>query len=185
MTTTIWLAIELALLSFPGYRAMIVWLGTGQREIQPAHNIVWTLTGALLPDRYWWEARNEQMSAQEKQDLLTRITSAPGPSSAESLHCPLGGTEVPRAWTLAAGGQSAVAPGSRQPGHGPPPERSRLRASPRPDARRRQLLATRFLPGLHARAQAPEARRAALAPCPPYRAPAATDPAQGLGNRRP
>ena len=109
--TTIWLAIGLALLSFLGYRAIKIWLDTGRRETQPARRVVWALTGALFPDRYWWEARIEQMSAKEKQDLLAHGTGAWGPSSADSLHCPLCGSEVSRAWTLAVGGQPTVARG--------------------------------------------------------------------------
>ena len=111
MTTTIWLAVGLVLLGFLGYRAGRVWLDTGGRDLQAARRLGWVLMGAIFPDRYWWEARIEQMSDQEKQDLLARSTSALDLSRADGLHCPLCGAEVPCAWTLAADGRPTVAPG--------------------------------------------------------------------------
>lgn len=111
MTTIIWLVIGLALLGFLGYRAGRVWLDTGRRDLEPARRVGWALAGAIVPDRYWWEARIEQMPAREKEELLAQETGALGLSRADSQRCPLCSAEVPGAWTLEAGDRPVVAPG--------------------------------------------------------------------------
>jgi hypothetical protein len=111
MTTTLWLAIGLALLAFVGYRAGRVWLDTGQRSLDPARRVGWALVGALFPDRYWWAARIEAMTVRQREELLVQETGDLGLSRADNLTCPLCGTEVPRAWALDAGNRPTVAPG--------------------------------------------------------------------------
>jgi hypothetical protein len=111
MTTTIWLAIGLSLLVFFGYRAGRVWLDTGRRDLQPARRVGWALLGALFPDRYWWEARIEAMSDQEREELLVQGTSDLGLGRADSLRCPLCRAEVRRAWSLDADSRATVGPG--------------------------------------------------------------------------
>jgi hypothetical protein len=74
----------------------------------------WAVAGSFRPDRYWWDARIEALSAPEQKELLTRETAALGLLRADSVHCPLCGAEVPHAWTLRSGGRPAVAPGPIQ-----------------------------------------------------------------------
>ena len=111
MTTTLWLAIGLALLAFFGYRAARVWLDTGERSLDPARRVGWALVGTLFPDRYWWAARIEAMTVREREEVLAQGTSDLGLNRAGSLRCPLCGTEVPRAWALDAGHYPTIAPG--------------------------------------------------------------------------
>jgi hypothetical protein len=106
-----WLAVILPVVGCLAYRGGRVWVDAGQRGFEPARRLGWALLGAVAPARYWWGARIEALSPEERDDLLARETAALGLSRADSLRCPLCGTEVPGAWTLSPGGRPIVAPG--------------------------------------------------------------------------
>jgi hypothetical protein len=103
------LAIGLVGLTFLGYRAGRIWLDARERDLDLPTRLRWALSGAVAPSHYWWGARIDAMSPGQQADLLADETKALGLSRADSLRCPLCGTEVPHAWTLAPGGQPAVA----------------------------------------------------------------------------
>ena len=106
----LWLAVGLGLLTFLGYRAGRAWLDAGRRGYTPVQRLGQSLAGAVLPDRYWWGARIETMSGEERDDLLVHETAALGLARADSQPCPLCGAEVPRAWTLDAVGDATTGP---------------------------------------------------------------------------
>ena len=111
MMVYVYLAIGLGLLGFLGYRGGRVWLDVRQRHLPAARRVSLALVGAIAPDRYWWRARIETLSQEERDDLLARETAALGLSRADSVRCPLCSAEVPHAWTLTADGEPTVAPG--------------------------------------------------------------------------
>jgi hypothetical protein len=111
MNDIIWLALGLATLGFLARRAQRVWVDAGQRGFDPARRAGWALLGAVVPSRYWWGARIETLSPQERSGLLARETGTLGLSRTDSLHCPLCGAEVPHAWALTSDGRPTVAPG--------------------------------------------------------------------------
>ena len=106
----LWLAVGLGMLALLGYRAGRVWLDARQRWYTMAPRLGWSLVGAVSPDRYWWEARIEAMSGEERDGLLNRETTALGLSRIDSQCCPLCGAEVPRAWALDAAGDATTGP---------------------------------------------------------------------------
>jgi hypothetical protein len=112
MYSSYWLVLGLAALglSFMAWRAMRVWVDAGRRCLDPVRRIGWALIGAVAPSRYWWRARIEALSAQEQADLLVRETTALGLSHTDGQRCPLCGSEIPCAWTLAIDGHVTVAP---------------------------------------------------------------------------
>ena len=111
MTGLIWLAIALTLLGLLVYRAGRVWLDASRRQGTSLHRLGWALRGAITPNRYWWRERIQAMSPDERDNLLVSETAALGLSRADSLHCPLCGTEIPGAWALTADSRPTVAPG--------------------------------------------------------------------------
>ena len=111
MMSYFWIAIGLTAFAFFGYRALRIWLDSGWRGFPIAHRLGWALRGAIVPSRYWWEARIEALSPQEREQLLAREMEALGLSRADSLRCPLCKAEVPRAWALSSAGQPTVARG--------------------------------------------------------------------------
>ena len=113
MSSYLWLAVGLAVLIFLACRAGRVWIDGGRRGI--THRLRWTLVGTVSPSRYWWGARIQALSPQERDDLLTRQTAELGLSRADSLRCPLCHSEMPHAWTLTREGRATVAPGAKCP----------------------------------------------------------------------
>ena len=111
MNSYLWLAVGLAALVFLAYRAGRIWRDAGQHGV--AHRLRWTLVGTIAPSRYWWGARIETLSPQERTDLLARGTAELGLNRADSLRCPLCRAEVAHAWTLARDGRATAAPGSK------------------------------------------------------------------------
>jgi hypothetical protein len=114
MYSSYWLALGLAslgLFSLVVWRAIRVWVDSGRRGLDPARRIGWALMGAVAPSRYWWQARIEALSAQEKANLLARETTVLGLSHADGQRCPLCDSEIPGAWTLTLNGHATVAPG--------------------------------------------------------------------------
>jgi hypothetical protein len=109
--TYAWLAIGLAVLGFGAYRAGHIWIDAGRRGMEPWSRLARALWGAIIPSSYWWGTRIEALSPEEQVDLLIQGTEALGLDHADSLRCPLCGTEVPHAWTLDAGSQPSVARG--------------------------------------------------------------------------
>jgi hypothetical protein len=110
MSSTVWLAFVLAL-AFVIYRAGRIWLDASRRGFDPAQRFGWSCIGAILPARYWWQARIEALSPQERAVLVARETASLGLSCADSLRCPLCSAEVAHAWTLGRDGRPTVAPG--------------------------------------------------------------------------
>jgi hypothetical protein len=106
-----WLVTGLGLLGFLGYRAGRIWQDARQRRFPPSLRWKWALAGSLRPNFYWWRARIEALSPDEQAKLAAHETAALGLSRADSEHCPLCGTEVPRAWIVGPDGRSAVAHG--------------------------------------------------------------------------
>ncbi len=104
------MGIGLCVLAFLGYRAGRVWLDAGPRGYTIAPRLGWSLAGAVVPDRYWWAARIEAMSGEERNELLNRETAALGLDQADGQHCPLCGAEVPHAWALDAAGDATTGP---------------------------------------------------------------------------
>jgi hypothetical protein len=111
MMSYLWLAIGLAAPAFFGYRAVRIWLDSGRRGFPIATRLRWAFYGAVVPSRYWWDARIDALSPQEREDLLARETEALGLGRADSLRCPLCKAEVPHAWTLISPGRPSVARG--------------------------------------------------------------------------
>jgi len=111
MGELIWAALALGVLGFLGYRAGRVWVDASRRGFPLARRLGWALLGAVVPSRYWWGARIEALSPDERDELLARETEALGLSRADSLRCPLCGAEVPGAWTLTPDGRPTVARG--------------------------------------------------------------------------
>jgi hypothetical protein len=107
----LWLVIGSGLLGFLGYRAGRVWLDAGQRGFEPARRLGWALFGAVASARYWWGARIEALSTQERDALLVCETKTLGLGRADSIRCPLCNAEVSRAWTLTSTGRPTVGPG--------------------------------------------------------------------------
>ena len=107
----LWLGIGLCVLAFLGYRAGRAWLDAGRRKYASVQRLGWALAGTVMPDRYWWGARIEAMSGEERDEVLDHETAALDLAQADSQHCPLCGAEVPHAWTLDAGGDPTT--GSR------------------------------------------------------------------------
>lgn len=111
MINYVWLVIGLAGVGLLAYRAGRIWIDAGKRGFRPARRLGWALWGAIIPARYWWGARVDACSPDERAELMVRETAALGLTRADSLCCPLCEAEVPKAWTLTAGGQPAVASG--------------------------------------------------------------------------
>jgi len=109
MSDYLWLVPALGLLTFMACRAAPIWLDCRWRSVP--RRWYWTLAGIVAPSRYWWRARIEAMSPDEQADVLARETAKLGLSRADSLRCPLCGTDVPHAWTLDAEGRPMIAPG--------------------------------------------------------------------------
>lgn len=103
--------IGLAILAFLLYRAVPIWIDSGRRGVQLARRLYWALAGTVVPSRYWWKARIEAMSPDERADLLMRETAASRWARVDSLRCPLCGAEVPHAWSLDPDGHPTVSPG--------------------------------------------------------------------------
>lgn len=93
-----------AALGFLVWRGARIWKDSGDAG--------WALQGAIVPSRYWWGARLEATSPQEREDLVLREIEALGLSHADSEKCPLCGAEIPQAWKLDQEGKPTVAPGS-------------------------------------------------------------------------
>jgi len=114
MSGLIGLAIGLAVLALLLARAVPIWMDSGRHRVQLAHRLYGILVGIVAPSRYWWGARVEAMSPDERADLLAGETAALALAHADSLRCPLCSAEVPHAWALDAKGRLAVAPGPIQ-----------------------------------------------------------------------
>jgi hypothetical protein len=114
MSNYVWLAFTLAILALVGYRAGRIWLDASQHGFSLLRRLGWACLGALLPSLYRWGARIKALSPQEQADLLARETASTGLTHADSVRCPLCGSEVPRAWTLDRDGRPTVAPGPIQ-----------------------------------------------------------------------
>ena len=111
----VWLGLGLlAVLGFLGWRGGRVWIDAGRRDLPILRRVGWALRGALAPSDYWWGARVEAMPPAEQAGLLARETAALGLDRADGLPCPLCGTEVPGAWTLADDGRPAIGAGPVQ-----------------------------------------------------------------------
>lgn len=106
MTAIVWMAIGLGLVGMAVYRAGRVWLDAGPLAPGLGPRLHWTLLGTILPARYWWGARIEALTAEDRKDLLVRETAALGLGRADAERCPLCRTEIPGAWTLTAGKQA-------------------------------------------------------------------------------
>jgi len=111
MSNVIWWAIGLAALAWCAFRAAPIWMDSGRRGARAVERLRWALVGIVAPPRYWWQARVEAMSPEEQSDLLAHETAALGLDRADSLWCPLCGTQVSHAWTLDADGYPTAAPG--------------------------------------------------------------------------
>jgi len=111
MDIYLWLVPLLAALGFLAYRAGRIWIDAGWRGLASAPRLGWALLGAVAPARYWWGARIDALSPEERADILARETEALGLSRADSLRCPLCGAEIPHAWMLGPDGRPTVAPG--------------------------------------------------------------------------
>ena len=111
MSSTEWLAFALGALAFLIYRAGCIWLDASRRGFSLARRFGWSCIGAILPARYWWQARIEALSPQERADLVARETASLGLSRADGLRCPLCNAEIAQAWTLGGDGRPTVAPG--------------------------------------------------------------------------
>ncbi len=107
----LWIVIGLSMLGFLVQRGGRVWLDARRRGSGTTQAVGWALMGAVAPARYWWDARITALPTAEREDLLARGTRALGLSRADSLPCPLCGTEIPSAWTVTRDGRPAVAPG--------------------------------------------------------------------------
>ena len=107
----LWLSVGLAALGFLAYHAGRVWIDAGRRGFGPARRLSWALLGAVVPSRYWWGARVEALSPDERAALLAQETATLGLSRADGLRCPLCAAEIPRAWALTPDGHPTVAPG--------------------------------------------------------------------------
>jgi hypothetical protein len=109
----LWLPIGLAALGlgFLAYRAGRVWIDADRRGFGLTRRLGWALLGSVIPSRYWWGARVEALSPEERADLLARETAALGLSRADGLRCPLCRAEVVHAWALTPDGHPTVAPG--------------------------------------------------------------------------
>lgn len=107
----LWLVIGLGVLGLFAFRAGRVWLDAGKRGFEPVRRFGWSLFGGIASTRYWWGARIEALSAQERNALLVSETETLGLSRADSVRCPLCTAEVPRAWTLTSAGHPTVASG--------------------------------------------------------------------------
>ena len=92
-----------------GWRA---WLDTGRFGWPPARRLGWALVGAVAPSRYWWGARLDAFPAEDRAAVLGYETRLLGLERADSLRCPLCGTEIPGAWAVDPDGRVTVAPGS-------------------------------------------------------------------------
>ena len=114
MSNTLWLVIALGALSLMIYRAGRIWQDAGQRGLSLRQRLGWSCFGAMVPSRYWWRARIGTLPPQEQAELLACETASLGLTRADSLWCPLCGTEVERAWTLDCDGRPTVAPGPVQ-----------------------------------------------------------------------
>lgn len=101
----------LAILSYLVFRGVRIWRDAGSRGLSARQKIGWAMIGALLPGRYWWEARIAAMSPEEQRDLLAQETAKLGLSRAGGQVCPLCGAEIARAWALTAAGEPGIAPG--------------------------------------------------------------------------
>ena len=108
----LWLSIGLAMLAFMSWRAIPIWIDGNRRGVK--RRLYWALVGIAAPARYWWGTRIETMPESERADLLARETAARRLTRADSLHCPLCGAEVTRAWALDSQGRPTVAPGPVQ-----------------------------------------------------------------------
>jgi hypothetical protein len=106
-----WIVIGLGLLGLFAYRAGRVWQDAGKRGFETARRLGWALFGGIASARYWWGARIDALSAQERDALLISETETLGLSRADSVRCPLCTAEVPRAWTLTPAGHPTVGPG--------------------------------------------------------------------------
>ena len=105
MMSYLWLAIGFAALAFFGYRAVRIWLDARRRGFPSARRLGWALYGAIVPSRYWWDARIDALPPQEREALLARETEALDLGRADSLRCPLCKAEVPHAWALSSAGR--------------------------------------------------------------------------------
>jgi len=114
MIDYLWLTAALAALGFLAYRAAHVWIDAGRRGFGLTRRLGWALLGSVAPSRYWWGARVDALSLEERADLLARETVALGLSRADGLRCPLCRAEVVRAWALTPDGRPTVAPGPIQ-----------------------------------------------------------------------
>ncbi len=106
----LWLVIGLGMLVLFAIRARRVWLDTGKRGFEPVRRLGWAFIGSVAPAPYWWGARIEALSAQERDALLASETEALGLSRADSVRCPLCTAEVSHAWTLTPAGHPTVGP---------------------------------------------------------------------------
>ena len=106
-----WLVLGFGLLGLFAYRAGSVWQDTGKRRFGLKRRFGWALFGSIAPARYWWGARLEALSTQERDALLVRETKTLGLSRADGVRCPLCTVEISHAWTLTCAGRPTVSPG--------------------------------------------------------------------------
>jgi hypothetical protein len=111
MIDYLWLVFGLLLVGLFTYRGRLVWMDAGRWGFEPPHRLLWALKGIVFPASYWWGARIEVMPSREQQELLAEETAALSLSRVDAERCPLCQAEVPRAWTLSAGGKPTVALG--------------------------------------------------------------------------
>jgi hypothetical protein len=103
-------ALAVAGLGLLAWRAVRIWIDAG-RVTGPAERLGWALWGSLIPSRYWWGARIEAMSPDQKQRLLAREISYLRLDHAAAERCPLCAAQIPQAWSLDEAGKVTVAPG--------------------------------------------------------------------------
>jgi hypothetical protein len=103
------LTVPIALLAFLTFRARRIWRDTGLRRLSLIDRLRWTCQGALQPSRYWWQARIDTLSLEERQELLIRGSHEIGLGRADSVRCPLCKEEVPNAWAITETGETSVA----------------------------------------------------------------------------
>jgi hypothetical protein len=109
MMSYLWLAIGFAALAFFGCRAVRIGLDSRRWGFPSAHRLGWALCGAIVPSRYWWDARIDALPPHEREALLACETEALGLDRADSLRCPLCKAEVPHAWAIGSEGRPTIA----------------------------------------------------------------------------
>lgn len=113
---TICLVLTLSLLGLATYRAQRVWIDAGPLADGLGRRVRWTLLGTLFPARYWWQARIEALSDEDRENLLAGENAALGLSQADAERCPLCGAELSHAWAVFDSGRADGIPVDIAPG---------------------------------------------------------------------